>query len=228
MSIFKRIGAILESNLNSIIDKAEDPEKMIDQYLRQAVEDLDEVKNETAGVMAEEARTRRVYDEHLEEIEKFTELAKKALIAGNEGDAKVFLEKKQELEKISSTIKISYDTAKANATKMRQLHDKLVDDIGNLHARRDELKAKLAIAEAQQKVNELGSSATDMQSTMGDFSRMEDKINRMVDEVNAQTELNAVPVDEVAALEEKYTSGGSASSVDDELAALKKSMGIDE
>ncbi len=225
MSILKRIGDILEANLNSLIDKAEDPEKMIDQYLRQAVEDLEEVKKETAGVMAEESRTRRVYDENVAEMEKFTELAKKALTSGNEGDARVFLEKKQELEKANHTLKLSYDAAKVNATKMRQLHDKLVDDINTLHARKDELKAKLSIAEAQQKVNELGSSAVNAESTLGEFDRMEDKINRLVDAASAEAELNEIPVDEAAELEEKYSS--DSVSVDSELEALKKSMGLE-
>ncbi len=225
MSILQRIGDILEANLNSLIDKAENPEKMIDQYLRQAVEDLDEVKKETAGVMAEESRTRRVYDENIAEIEKFTDLAKKALTAGNEGDARVFLGKKQELEKTGQTIKLAYETAKSNATKMRQLHDKLVDDINTLHARRDELKSKLSIAEAQQKVNELGNSAASAQSTLGDFDRLEDKINRIVDTASAEAVLSEVPNDEAAELEEKYSS--ESGSVDSELEALKKSMGLE-
>ncbi len=224
MGIFSRISNILEANINALIDKAEDPEKMIDQYLRQAVEDLDEVKKETAGVMAEESRTRRVYDENVAEIERYTELAKKALTAGNEDDAKVFLGKKQEMEKKDQTLKLAYDTAKTNAVKMRQLHDKLVDDIGTLHARRDELKAKLSIAEAQQKVNELGNSANNLEGTLSNFSRMEDKVNRMVDVANASAELSAAPVDEAAELEDKYSS--DSKSVDDELAALKASMGL--
>ncbi len=224
MGIFSRISSILEANINALIDKAEDPQKMIDQYLRQAVEDLDEVKKETAGVMAEESRTRRVYEENLAEIEKYTDLAKKALTAGNEEDAKVFLGKKQGLQKSEETYKMSYDAAKANAVKMRQLHDKLVDDISTLHARRDELKAKLSIAEAQSKVNELGSSADSLNGTLGNFNRMEDKINRMVDEANATAELNTAPIDAAVELEDKYS--GDSKSVDDELAALKASMGL--
>ncbi len=226
MSIFKRIGDILGANLNALLDKAEDPEKMIDQYLRQSLEDLDEVKKETAGVMAEEARSRRVYDEHLEELDRFTELAKKALLAGNEGDARVFLEKKQTLTSKTATLKLACETASANATKMRQLHDKLVDDISTLHARRDELKAKLSIAETQQKVNEMGRSVSGSQLSGGEFSRLEDKINHMVDSATAEAELSTPPVDEAAELEEKYSTGSSDTNVDDELEALKKSLGM--
>ncbi len=224
MGIFSRISDILQANINALIDRAEDPEKMIDQYLRQAVEDLDEVKKETAGIMAEESRARRVYDENTSEVEKYTDLAKRALTSGNEEDAKAFIGKKQDLEKTGVSLKAAYDAAKANAVKMRQLHDKLVDDINTLHARRDELKAKLSIAEAQQKVNELGSSADNLQGTLGDFTRMEDKINRMVDTATASAELNAQPIDEVAAIEEKYNT--ESVSVDSELEELKKSMGL--
>ncbi len=224
MGIFSRIGDILTANINALIDKAEDPEKMIDEYLRQAVEDLDEVKKETAGVMAEESRARRVYDENVAEVAQYTELAKKALTAGNEADARVFLEKKQTIEKTGQSLKVAYDTAKENATKMRQLHDKLVDDISTLHARRDELKAKLSIAQAQQKVNELGNSAANLQGTLGDFSRMEDKVNKMVDTATASAELNKAPVDEAAELEEKYST--ASVSVDSELEEMKKSLGL--
>ena len=54
MGILKRFKDIMASNINALLDKAEDPEKMIDQYLRDIQEDLRKVKSETATVMAEE------------------------------------------------------------------------------------------------------------------------------------------------------------------------------
>jgi phage shock protein A len=71
----------------------EDPSKMIDQYMRDMLEDLAEVKCGTAGVMAEEKRTKRLVDENQAEVDKYEELAKKALTAGNENDARVFIGK---------------------------------------------------------------------------------------------------------------------------------------
>ena len=63
MGILKRFKDIMSSNINALLDKAEDPEKMIDQYLRDLQEDLRKVKSETATVMAEEQRCKRQLDE---------------------------------------------------------------------------------------------------------------------------------------------------------------------
>ena len=97
MGILKRFKDIMSSNINALLDKAEDPEKMIDQYLRDLQEDLRKVKSETATVMAEEQRCKRQLDECDAEIAKMQTYAEKALVAGNEGDAMKFLEKKNQL-----------------------------------------------------------------------------------------------------------------------------------
>lgn len=99
-------------------------------------ENLAEVKKETAGVMAEETRTRRLMEENQAEAARYEDLAKQALLAGNEGDAKVFLAKKQQLESAGAGLVTAYTAAHENAVKMRQMHDKLVSDIEALKARR--------------------------------------------------------------------------------------------
>ena len=64
MGILDRFTTIIKANINDLLDKAEDPAKMIDQYLLDMIESLAEVKKETAGVMAEETRTKRLVDEN--------------------------------------------------------------------------------------------------------------------------------------------------------------------
>ncbi|HBS94021.1 MAG TPA: phage shock protein A, partial [Firmicutes bacterium] len=83
MGILSRFTDIISANINALLDKAEDPAKMVDQYLRKMTDDLAEVKRETAGVMAEESRTKRLMDENNKEVAKYEDLAKKALLAGN-------------------------------------------------------------------------------------------------------------------------------------------------
>ena len=72
MGILKRFKDIMASNINSLLDKAEDPVKMVDQYLRDLQKDLGQVKAETASVMAEEARAKRAVQENDAEIAKMT------------------------------------------------------------------------------------------------------------------------------------------------------------
>lgn len=226
MGILSRFSDIVSSNINALLDKAEDPAKMIDQYLRKMSDDLAEVKKETAGVMAEESRTKRLVDDNLAEAAKYTELAKRALTSGNEDDARVFLTKKQELEAAGASLQTAYASAHENAVKMRQMHDKLVQDINTLNGRRQAVKAKVAVANTQDKINKIGASADKMQGNMGAFNRMEEKADRMLDEANAMNELNSQAVDDAVALEEKYKGSGASASVEDELAAMKEEMGL--
>ncbi len=225
-NILERFNTIIKSNINALLDKAEDPAKMIDQYLLDLRESLAEVKKETAGVMAEEARCRRAYEENQRDVEKYEGLAKRALSAGSEEDAKVFLAKKLELETKGADLKKIYDTARENADKMRQMHDKLVGDINSLETRKAAVKAKVAVAKTQEKVNEITSGAEKASGTMEAFERMEAKADQMLDQANAMTELNAKKNDTAESLADKYEKAGSTAEVDDALAKLKAEMGL--
>lgn len=226
MAILERFTDIIKANINDLLDKCEDPAKMVDQYLRDLTEDLAEVKRETASVMAEETRAKRMLDENAAEIKRYEDLARKALTAGNEGDARVFLGKKQQLTEAASGLQTTYDAAHANAEKMRQMHDKLVGDIENLRSRREMIKAKVAVAKTQEKVNQMGEGAERAAGAMSAFDRMERKADQMLDQANAMAELNAAPVDEAAALEAKYASAAGDAAVEDELAKLKAELGL--
>ncbi len=224
MGILARFNDIIKSNVNALLDSMEDPSKMIDQYLRDMMEDLAEVKKETASVMAEETRTKRLVDENVAEVKRYENLAKKALVAGNEEDAKVFINKKQQLESAGAGLNTAYQAAHENALKMRQLHDKLTSDIEALNARKESIKAKVSVAKAQEKINNFASTTEKAQTTIDAFDRMEKKANKLLDEANAMSELNTAPIDEAKKLEEKY--GQSSVSVEDELEKMKKDLGL--
>lgn len=225
MGILSRFSQIIQANVNAALDKAEDPSKMIDQYLRELSENLAEVKRETAGVMAEETRTKRLVDQNQAEVRRYEDLAKQALLSGNEGDAKVFLSKKQELESAGAGLVTAYAAAHENAVKMREMHDKLVSDIESLKARRASIKAKTAVAKTQDRINKF-SSTNKSESAMAAFDRMEEKANRMMDQAAAMADLNSEPIDEAKELEKKYASGKSDTAVDAELEKLKREMGL--
>ena len=221
MGILDRFSTIVKA----LLDKAEDPSKMIDQYLTELMESLAEVKKETAGVMAEESRTRAKVEANRAEVQKYADLAKKALQAGNDGDARVFIAKKQQLETAGQGLTEAYDVARGNAEKMRQMHDKLVGDIEELKRRRETIKAKVAVAKTQSKLNEFSSGSEKAADAISAFERMEEKADRMLDREAALAELNAKPVDEAAELEAKYGSAAPAA-VDDELARMKAELGL--
>ena len=225
MSILSRFSDIISANINALLEKAEDPAKMIDHYLMKAKEDLAQVKQETAAVMAEEARCKRIMDDAQEEVDKYETLAKRALQAGNEGDARQLIQRKQELEKALIAATNNYTLAKANADKMRQMYEKLSQDVATLQARRSNIKATVAVAETQERINQSTAKAESAKGSLAAFDRMEEKAQQMLDKANAEAELNGMSTPATITLEEKY-SGASETAVDDELARMKAELGI--
>lgn len=225
MGILARFADIMKANINDLLDKCEDPAKMIDQTLRNLNENLADVKKETASIMALEKSAKRALDDAQDEVTKWTDYAKKALTAGNEGDAKQFLAKKVEIESKIPGLTETYNTAKTNADNMRAMHDKLVKDINELNYRKDMIKGKLAVAETQSKINEMtGSAVSAANSSISAFERYEAKAEAALDKANAMAELNKGEADKLEDLTDKYDTGSAT--VDSELAALKASMGL--
>ena len=229
--ILSRFKDIMSSNINALLDKVEDPMKMIDQYLRNLESDLGKVKAETAAVMAEETKSKRELDECIDSINKMQTYAEKALLSGNEADARTFLSKKGELNNKLISRQQTYDIAKENSTKMREMHDKLIKDISQLNTRRDELKAKMAVANTQEKLNKIGSSVNGAIGNMSKFDEMEAKINKKLDTANAMAELNNSQKEEnIEDLIAKYDNEtkNTSSEIDDELSELKSKLGLDK
>ena len=226
MGILTRFKDIMASNINALLDKAEDPEKMIDQTMRNLTKDLGKVKEETAAVMAEEQRCKRQLDDCNNEIAKMQSYAEKAILAGNDGDAAKFLAEKSKLMTKQQSLQQTYDVAAANAMKMRQMHDKLVNDINALNSRKDAIKAKIKVAKTQQKINQMTSNLSDSSASIAAFERMEAKADAMLDMANAETELNqSAASSEVDNLAAKYDAAPEAA-IQDELAALKAKLGV--
>jgi len=224
MGILGRFKDIMASNVNAMLDKMEDPSKMVDQMLINMNKDLAEVKVETAGVMAEETRCKRLLDDNNAQAAQYVTYAERAVVAGNDADAAALLQKKQQIESAGAGLKTAYEAAHANAEKMRQMHDKLVNDINALSSRKAMIKAKESVAVTQEHINKFNMPSAGSSGEEA-FLRMEDKVNKRLDTANALADLNAEPIDAAKALEEKYKSGADDASVKDELAAMKARLG---
>lgn len=222
MGILSRFGSIMSANFNALLDKCEDPSKMVDQYLRECRENLADVKSETAAVMADERAAKRELDACQAEIDKYSTAAMKAVQAGNDDDARKLLSAKQAAEAKLPGLQSTYQLAADNAGKLRQMHDQLVSQISEMEAKKDAIKAKMKVAEAQKKVNKITSGSKASDASVAAFDRMGAKADKLLDQAMAEAELNRgdASAQDLAA---KYASGTDAS-VEDELARLKASM----
>ena len=178
MGILTRFKDIMSANVNALLDKAEDPAKMIDQTLLNLRKDLAQVKKETAAVMADAKNARRKVTECENQITNYKTTAEKALRAGNEGDARTLLEaKKREEEKLVALQK-TCEMAEKNADNMQAMHDKLVRDIEALEAKKDAIKAKVATAKAQKHMNQVLSGGDKAAASIDAFERYEQRPTR--------------------------------------------------
>lgn len=223
MGILQRFGDIMKSNINALLDKAEDPAKMVDQMLIDLRRDLAEVKADTASVMAEEKAAKRRLDECQENITRYLAAARKTVAAGNDGDAMALLAKKQGYEANLPALQQAYDLAHSNAEKMKSMAKKLMGDIQQLESRKEAIKATNSAAKAQEWMNKITSGDRDMGASMEAFDRLEDKAQRRLDAAVAASELNE-GMDTGSDVLKKYESG-SSTSVNDELARLKEELG---
>jgi phage shock protein A len=106
---------------------------------------------------------------------------------------------------------------------MREMHDKLVEDINELESRKDMIKGKLAVAKTQERINKMGSSVTSANDSIASFKKYEEMADKALDKANAMAELNNSSAEQtIEDLKDKYATD---SNVDDELAALKASLG---
>lgn len=223
MSILSRFSEIMSANVNALLDRMEDPGRMVDELLRRMRKELAQVKSETAGVMAQETAALREVDRVKGEIAKDLERAKKALLAKNEVDASIFITRKQESEALLAQAEKTLALAADNASRMRQMYNKLTEDIRALDAKKATIKGKAAVARTQEALNRMGSSSDRFAGTAGRVDELEARVDARLDRAMAEASLNEAPPDEASALEQKYDIACPAS-VEDELAALKAEL----
>lgn len=225
MGIISRFSDIMKSNINALLDKCEDPAKMVDQTLRDLREDLAQVKKETASIMADAKNANRKVKECEAEIKRYLSATENALKAGEEEDARKLIAKKQQYESQLESLKKTAQLANDNADKMQQMHNKLVADIELLETKKDSIKAKTAVAKTQERINKIQDGGKKAASSIDAFNRMEEKADKALDEAMAHAELNE-NANSDSDLADKYTGNSSSVSVDEELAKLKEKLGL--
>ncbi|MCL6664008.1 MULTISPECIES: PspA/IM30 family protein [Paenibacillus] len=209
MGILSRFRDVMKANVNHMLSRVEDPEKSVNEYMRNLSSDLGQVKAETTAVLSDESRAKRALDECSAEVKKLQRYAEKSAESGDEDKARGFLEKKVKLADKLNELQAAYERASAKAKMMKHMNDKLVADLGQLEARHAELKGRMADAKAQQQANERNASAGRAESAL---KAMEDKANQALNEAEALAELRA---------------GAQEDDLDELIAQLERDMNAD-
>tara|TARA_Y100001934_G_C12062203_1_gene635916 strand:- start:28 stop:789 length:762 start_codon:yes stop_codon:yes gene_type:complete len=222
MAIFSRIGTLLKSNVNDLINKAEDPEKMLNQMLIDMQQQLVEAKKQVAVAIADEKKLRKKFEEHQSQAAEWEKKAMLAVKAGNDDLAKQALARKGELSKLALGFDQQWKAQKAAVDSLKSALQGLNSKIEEAKRKKNLLIARAKRAEAQQTIAETmdGISNTSAFDTM---ARMEEKVDQAEAEASATFELASVSTgDDLQAQFDALEQVG----VDDDLEALKSKMGI--
>lgn len=223
METIGRIPKILESNINAMLDKAEDPAKMIDQMLVDYKRNLADVKRDLVEVMANLDMAKKELDEATAKVAKYEAAAKAAVNAGNVDDARSLLTSKQAAEATRASLQKNYDVCLQNCNTMKAGYNKLVADIDNLEMKRDAAKAKISMAKATEKIGQ-ANSIVSANKAADSFAKYEAMADKALAKANAALELDT-QVETADQLAAKYEISSTDAAVEAELAALMAEAG---
>jgi phage shock protein A len=223
MGIFSRLAQLIRSNLNDLISKSEDPEKMLNQVVLDMSSQLTEAKKQVAQSIADEKRLVKQFEQEAANSAEWERRAMMALRAGNEELAKEALARKKEHDQLAATFKDQWTKQKAAVDQLKKALRLLNDKIEEAKRKKNVLIARKKRAEAQKAIQETMSGLRD-QSAFETFDRMAGKIDQMEAEAEAAGEIQEEYSGD--SLASQFTNLEKTAGADEELLALKRKMGL--
>ena len=178
MSIFSRFNDIISSNINSMLDKAEDPEKLIRLMIREMEDTLVEIKASCAGSMAQLAKSNRELADVREKLDRWTERAQLAIDRGRDDLAREALLEKRAVQKRTEALE-------EEAVRIQEIVLQYKNDIKELESKLEQARNKHKVL-IQRHVRARQSQAVqssirkvDTKTAMMKFDSFEQRIDRM-------------------------------------------------
>ena len=217
MSIFSRLHDIIHSNLNLLLDKAEDPEKIIRLVIQEMEDTLVEVRSDAARTIAEKKKLRRQLDLLQREIEAWQQKAELALSRDREDLARAALRQKHRLEGQARALERELNAVEEQLAGLNQ-------DIVRLQKKLDEARARhkamllkqTTVAGRLRTRSQLHDGR--LEDALSRFESAEQKMERM------EGRMEALDLGRNAALEEQFAELESEDIIEDELARLRSRL----
>jgi len=223
MGILDRIRTVLKANINALISKAEDPEKMLNQLIMDMNEQLLEAKKTVAMSIADEKKLERQALENKAQGEDWEKKAMLAVKAGKDDLAKEALLRKQEYDGYAASFQKEFESQHASVEQLKDALRQLQSKIEEASRKKNLLIARAKRAQAQKQIQQtMGSLSAN--SSFDTFDRMAQKVDQVEAEAEAMKELGEVTADQK--LEDKFKELESSDSGSDKLLEdLKAKMG---
>jgi phage shock protein A len=218
MGIMDRVATVVKSNLNYLINKAEDPEKMLDQILIQMRQQLLEAKREVAVAIADEKRLAAQLEAELEQVQEWERRATMAVQKGEDDLAREAIRRKADHEQIAIGYKKQWDAQKSSTENLKNALRSLSQKIEEAARKKNLLIARQKRAEAQKHIHEVMTGLTDT-SAFESFDRMASKVEQTEAQASAAVEISEELSGDT--MEQRFRALESSTDVEQELHALK-------
>jgi phage shock protein A len=218
MAILDRITMVIRSNLNALINQAEDPEKMLDQILIDMRQQLVEAKREVAVAIADEKRLAAQVEAGLDQAQEWDRRAVLAVQRGEDDLAREALRRKAEQEQLAASYKTQWEAQKTSTDNLKNALRALSEKIEEAARKRNLLVARQKRAQAQKHIHEVMSGLSDT-SAFEAFDRMAARVDHMEAQAAATVEISQELSGETT--EQRFRALEGSVDVERELIALK-------
>lgn len=225
MGIFARLAQLIKSNLNDLISRSEDPEKMLNQIVIDMNNQLAEATKQVAVAIADEKRLAKMVEQETASSTEWKRRAEMAIRSGNDALAREALTRRKEHELLRQGYQQQWEKQKAATEQLKKALRMLNAKIEEAKRKKNLLIAQKQRAEAQKAIHSAMGGLRD-QSAFETFDRMADQINKMEAEAEASAELAEEYSGDV--LKSKFDELEQTAGADMELLELKREMGLEE
>ncbi|MZD09933.1 PspA/IM30 family protein [Streptomyces sp. SID5785] len=232
-TIFSRVATLAKANINALLDSAEDPQKMLDQLIRDYTDNIREAEDAVATTIG---NLRLLEQDHTEDVNAAAEWGGKALAASNKADemrgagnaaegdkfdnlAKVALGRQLQSEKEAKNAEPTIAAQTEVVDKLKSGLDQMKSKLSELQSKRDQLVARAKTAEAQNSMMDAAKNINVLDPT-SELNRFEEKVRREEAKAMGKQELAESSLD---AQFEQLDSMGDSAEIEARLAALKTS-----
>jgi phage shock protein A len=217
MGLLDRILRVIRANINSLLNQAEDPEKILEQTVTDMQEDLVQLRMAVAQAIATQKRTERQFSQAQSTAEEWYRRAQLALQKGDDNLAREALTRRKSYQETAEAMQEQLQQQGSVVDKLKENMRLLEGKIAEAKTKKDLYIARARSAQASQKIQEMmGNVSTS--GALSAFERMEDKVLRLEAQAEAMQELGTDD------LEKKFAELGEADDIDAELAAMKAQM----
>lgn len=222
MGIFDRIGTILRANVNDMLNQAEDPEKMLNQIIRDMAEELTEARGQVAEMLAQQKLLENELNESRSNGREWESKAEQAVRASRDNLAREALRRKQDYDQQVTLYQQQLETQTATVDRLKNQMEALQNKYESTVRNRDGLIARHRAAEASQQISKTMTNLNTADYS-SDLKRMEERINMETARASANAEM--ADLGNTSSVEQDFDDMFEDSEVDRELAALKAKVG---